>query len=869
MMLRPTLATATFCFALLAAAGVSSKAYAVAPRAAAPVASALPRLPAPSAATTQKSEVGNSATTRTKTGGGQNELVVGFGSQGALRAAACATAGCSLVGGIDLELPATLAAQRNVTQLRAVALGDGRSAVVVKVPAKEPAQAWQAVVVAVPGQATPKVVFKGYTGYVSGEPGLRQGRQVQISEPVDEAGTQRILVGDLHEDLTLCHREALLSPQLLDPHTLELKAAKVQRLTAAEREKAQEIIAQPVLDTSAESSAEPSSAHDASKGIALVGKESRLLRAVGASSAVGWPSALTDGDPETTWAENRGGAGRGEFIVMRALSDVPISAFDLLVRPPHKNIQNAVGAEVVWLITTHDVFKVRFTIDPWKTPGTHYRLGLTHPVVTDCVALVTDSAYSESPKAEVTFAELSARTEFEAASVDNLMGALAGGGARAEAAGGVLSGMGEPAFTAINARFNELDEGGRRVALDVVDHGPCELSTPVYIKAIVGNIEEQRKHALDRIRRCGDKAKPTLVAATATAEGNRLARIVEALSEVSPSAAISTIVARLGKRPHETRALREVLSRAVQSQGADDAIREVLARADLPLDTTIDFLQALGPRETEFAPAAAVWIMNAAQASTDWQHRYRLVDTAEPVATTNPGVREWLARAMTNDESPFVRKQAASSVKMPDMYRVELLSALQDREVRVREAAAQALTTRAGAFARDALFERLKGDDWPLVRLAAADALSAQAPDNEIDLQLAKAIEDSAPMVRSHAIDALGHRQAFAQAPKILERYESRTEPTKVRMSAARALGWLCHQQAIAALKDRAITLRDPALDAEQRSLAGVSLAALSRIHPHNLQDLLTPLLNKDVNPSVRRAAQAAINATERCGQLH
>ena len=281
MILRPTLATATFFFALLAAAGVCSNAYAVAPRAAVPVASALPGLPAPSVATTQKSEVGNSATTRTKAGGGQNELVVGFASQGTLRAAVCSTPACSPEGGIDLELPAVLAAQRNVTQLRAVALGDGRAAVVVKVPTKEPAQSWQAVVVAVPGQATPKVVFKGYTGYVSGEPGLRQGRQVQISELVDEAGTQRILGGDLHEDLTLCHREALLSPQLLDPHTLELKAAKVQRLTAAEREKAQEIIAQPVLDTSAESSAEPPARRCSSANVT-----SRMALAVPTPSAM-------------------------------------------------------------------------------------------------------------------------------------------------------------------------------------------------------------------------------------------------------------------------------------------------------------------------------------------------------------------------------------------------------------------------------------------------------------------------------------------------------------------------------------------------------------------------------------------------------
>jgi HEAT repeat protein len=675
----------------------------------------------------------------------------------------------------------------------------------------------------------------------------------------------------LHEDLTLCHREALLSPQMLDPRSLELKPAKVQRLTAVERERAPELIAQPIVEAAATDAqpTQPSNEASLSKKPALLGKESRLLRAVGASSAVGWPSALTDGDPDTTWAENRGGAGRGEFIVMRALSDVPISAFDLLVRPPHKNFQNGVGPEVFWLITTHDVFKVRFTNDPWKTPGIHYRIGLTHPVVTDCVALVTDTAYSESPKAEVTFAELSARTEFEAASIDNLMGALAGGGARAESAGSVLSGLGEPAFTAINAKFDSLDEGGKRVALDVVDHASCELSTPVYVKAVLGNIEEQRKHALERIRRCGEKAKPTLLLAISTAEGKQLTRLVEALSEVSPSATITTIVARLGKRPRETRVLREVLARAVQSQSADETIREVLARSDLPLDTTIDFLRALGSRETDFAPAASSWIIKAAQASSDWQHRYRLIDAAEPVASISPEVRNWLATVMTRDENPYVRKEAANVVKAPDLFRQELLAALRDAEVRVREAAAQSLTTRAGAFARDALFERLRDDEWPLVRLAAADALSAQAPDAEIDRQLAKAVADSAPTVRSHAIDALGHRQAFTQAPQILERFESRDEPTGVRLSAARALGWLCHQKAIPALTNRALTLKDPALDSEQRSLAGVSLAALSRIHPSNLQDLLSPLFNKDVNPSVRRAAQSAINSNERCGQLH
>ena len=872
MCLRPMLTSGTFSLAVVLSLVLASKAHAVAPRSTPPAAETAPGSASPSAASTQKSEVSNSATARTKAGGGQNELVVGFNSQGSLRAAVCTAPGCGVESGIDLNLPASLGALRNSTRLIVVPIGNGRSAIVVKTPTKSAEQWWQAVVVAAPGKAMLEVVFKGLTGYTSGEMGLRQGKQVQVSEPVDEAGTRRILVGDLQEDLTLCHREALLSPQLLDPQSLELKAAKVQRLTAAERASAQEIVAQPVVEGAAESSAEPAKQGEASKPNAslLVGKQSRLLRAVGASSAVGWPSALTDGDPETTWAENRGGAGRGEFVVMRALSDVPISAFDLLVRPPHKAVPNGVGAELLWLITTHDVFKVRFTNDPWKTPGTHYRIALARPVVTDCVALVTDSAYGESPKSEVTFAELSARTEFEAANIDNLMGALAGGGARAEAAGSVLSGMGEPAFAAINSRFSALDEGGRRVALDVVDHAPCELSTSVYIKAILGNIEEQRRHATDRLRRCGEKAKPYLVTAAETAEGSRLASIVEALSEVSPGAATATIVARLGKRPRETKALREILGRAVQSQTADDTIRATLSRTDLSLDTMIAFLRALGKRVTEFAPGSTNWIMQATQASTDWRHRYQLIEAVEPLSASNASVRDWLGRAMTTDESPYVRKQAASVITFPDLFRGELLKALTDKEVRVREAATQALTTRAGAFARNALFERLHQDDWPLVRSAAADALSAQAPDGEIDQRLAQAIDDSAPLVRSHAIDALGHRQAFAQAPKILERFESRDEQVKVRMSAARALGWLCHQKSISALTDRALTLKDPMLDAEQRSLAGVSLAALSRIHPANLRDLVKPLLNdQKVVPSVRRVAQSALDGTERCSQLH
>jgi HEAT repeat protein len=751
-------------------------------------------------------------------------------------------------------------------RLMNVPIGDDRSAIVVKTPTPTAEQFWQAVVVAIPGQIKPKLIFKGYTGYVKGEHGLRQGPEVQVSEAMDDSGTRRVLVGELHEDLTLCHREALLSPQLLDPRSLDLKPAKVQRLSAEERSRALEVVAQPIKEDQAPPPAD--SAKSTTGG--FVGKDARLLRAVGASSAVGWPSALTDGDLESTWAENRGGAGRGEFVVMRALSDVPINAFDLVVRPPHRSIPNAVGAEIFWIITTHDAYKVRFAEDPWKSPGVHFRIALQHPIVTDCVALVTDTAFGESPKAEVTFAELSARTEFESANIDNLMGALAGGGARAEAAGSVLSGLGETAFRVVDDKFESLDEGGRRVALDVVDHAPCALSAGVYIKALLSSYAAQQKHATDRLRRCGDQAKPTLIAAAEKATGKTLVAIAEALTEVAPDAAIKTIVPRLAVSLRERRQLRDVLARAAQSVHADVAIRDFLERRDLPLDSSIELLRALDKRVLDFAPASVALFTHLVKGGIDWRHRFRLIGAAESLAAGNPGVRDWLAQIMTTDESPYVRTQAAGGVAAPGLFQVELLKALEDPEVRVREAAAQALTSRAADFARGALYQRLRKDEWPIVRSAAADALGSQAPDAEADAQLAYALGDSTPLVRSHAIDALGRRQAHQQASKILEHFEARDEHLTVRLSAARALGWLCAKDAVAALTNRARTLKDPMLDAEQRSLAGVSLAALSRIHPNNLKDLLAPLLvEKGIVPSVRRVAQTALDSKEHCSQLH
>ncbi|MEZ4372848.1 MAG: hypothetical protein R3B07_18635 [Polyangiaceae bacterium] len=57
---------------------------------------------------------------------------------------------------------------------------------------------------------------------------------------------------------------------------------------------------------------------------------------------------------------------------------------------------------------------------------------------------MTDDAYDESKSSQVSFAEVSAVSSFDTDNLEGLVGALAGGGERAEAAGAVLRGLARP-----------------------------------------------------------------------------------------------------------------------------------------------------------------------------------------------------------------------------------------------------------------------------------------------------------------------------------------------------------------------------------------------------------------------------------------
>lgn len=785
------------------------------------------------------------AVARTPAARGQQALAVGFDAAGDLRAAACAAGPCSLAAGSVLPLDAEARALASAARLSVVRIAPDRRAVHVSIPDPKHGREWQAVILADAAQV--QVPFSGWTGFISGEYGERRGPMVGVSR--GEAGEYQIVVGEQREDLTLCGRPAILSPRLLSPADLTLRAAKVQRLSPEEREQATRLTAERLPETESPREVLP------------------LLTPVAASSAIGDPRSLSDGDPATTWAENRGGSGRGEFVVMKTPPELPLSGFDVTIRPPPGATVNAQAAapQEFWLATRGELFHVTMPEDAWKQPGARYSVSLPRAVQTDCLALVTESAFEDDSAAQVTFAELSARTQFDATALDGLVGALAGGGERAQAAASALAALGPKGFEAAAAAFDKLDEGGRRVALDLLDGAPCSISVPVFVRALLSPHRAHRIHARARIHRCGREAADSLVAALGELPPRAQPLMAAELALVAPARAVSAIVPRLSERPVERRRLlRVALARAVQSGQAEAAVREQLRNAELPAVALLDLLRALGDEISAYPEAGPAVARLAADPA--FRTRFLLLEPAARLAASDPGARRFVEDTLARDDNPLLRAQAARVLRAAAPFQRALVAAVADPEMRVREAAVEKVKELGAGFAAPAVEARLLGDPWPLVRAASAEAIAALGPSSQLDAALVEALEDDSALVRAPAVRALGARGARHHAEAIRDLLTDRDESVPVRAAAASALGTLCDGESLDALTEYARKLQDPYLG-ELRPVASAALHALGRLHPADLQSRIAPLLDRRLPTTVQQAAQAALRAQPSCGR--
>jgi hypothetical protein len=763
-------------------------------------------------------------------GNGQSGLAVGNDASGVLRAAACTAEPCRVDGGVALDVPAALRPNIGRARLAVVGIGSGRRAIVVTVPGAAFGQSYEAVVAMPPGAREPRVVFQGLTGLVEGSEGVRQGKSVTISEP-DDHGARRIVVGDEREDLNLCGRRAVLAPSLLSPDDLSLKPARVQRLSAAERDQAPKLAA-----TKLDAAAAPAGAS---------------LRALGASSAIGTPWALTDGKTETSWGENRGGNGRGEFVVLSAPQELPIAAFDLAL-PAGRGPRDV--PKELWLVTRGEVFLVTLPPDATANPGQRYRAALPKPVSTDCVALVIESSFDDKPDSRLAVAELSAVTEFAGQSPESLVAALAGGAERARAAGAALRALGTPGYAAISRGFEALDAGGRSVALDVIDSAPCDVSAPLYVRALGGGVESHVLHARDRIPRCAEAATEPLLAAASSAQGAALALYGAELVTVAPGRAVDALTPRLGKLgARDRRAVRVLLGRAAGEPSADAALRRFLGDATLAPAATIDLLRAIGPRIAHFGKDAQVALARLG-GDPSFRTRYLLLEPAAALAESDPGAASVLAKTLSDAREPRLRTRALEVAPRSAAYAPAFSAALADGDVRVREAAAYAIGEGRFTQGRPALSKLLEDDAWPIARRAAATSLGRMPDDAASRAVLIAAIGDEAPWVRAAAIESLGLRRSPGAADPVREKLDDREERVEVRRAAALTLGALCDQKSVDLLDKLARRIADPMSSPEDRAIGEASLYALLQIHPQDLEARLAPISKGPAATAVRRA---------------
>ena len=778
-------------------------------------------------------------------GAGQAALSVGFDASSRLRASSCTRGPCPLEQGVELSLPAEAAALTRSARLTVVPIGEKRRAVHVAIPDPERRRQWEAVIAAPLGAGAPSVPFQGWTGYVEGVWGERHGPMVQVASST--AGAYSILIGQQREDLTLCGRPTILSPRLLTPTDLKLRPAKVQRLDTVERSRALRVTAERLPE-------------DAPRG------SYPLLRALIATSAVGNPQALTDGNPATTWAENRGGSGRGEIVLMKVPPELPITGFELVVRPPGDVAVAGTSPREFFLATRSTLIQVSMPEDAWKIPGARWGVRLPQALTSDCVALVTESAYDEGAAAQVTFAELSAQTEFDRTALESLVGALAGGGERSTAAASALSALGEPGFQAIAKAYQRLDEGGRRVALDALDAAPCTISAPIYVKALLSPYRAHRIHAEARLVRCGDPAAQALEAALRAEPRRAHPLFATEIALIAPGRAVRAIAPLLDLRETERRRLlRIALARAMQSEAADGAIRELLAAPGVTPVALVDALRALGDRIGAFRAQAAPALLRLLASEPSFRTRFLLLEPAARLSRSDAGARAFVSKAIQSDADARVRARASDVARDVEVFAHELLRAVDDPEVRVREAGIRSLGEARAAFAATALARRLQSDPWPLVRGASADALGRLGPEVQVDAVLARALGDESDLVRRQSVLALGDRRALSHAPQIRERLDDGEETEGVRAGAATALGNMCDTGSVDRLTKHARKLGDPTLSGPERTVSSAALFALGRVRPRDLEQRLAPLLDPRLPSSIRQAARAALTARTSC----
>ena len=294
-------------------------------------------------------------------------------------------------------------------------------------------------------------------------------------------------------------------------------------------------------------------------------------------------------------------------------------------------------------------------------------------------------------------------------------------------------------------------------------------------------------------------------------------------------------------------------------------MRAVLADPQTPPAALIDVLRALGDQAPRYEPEASAALLRLQQGPASFRTRYLLLGPMAVLSRGNADADAAFRKSLGVDPDPHVRAAALGLVREPKRFQGELLKALSDADVRVREASVRALSSPDATFASQPLSERLEKDQWPLVRAAAADALARHPAGAALDRPLTTALSDESALVRARTVRALAERRATGVNDRIRDRLIDEHEWPEVRAEAARALGALCDTESADILAAFAKKLADPMASPEAQQIATGAVMSRGRPAQPTHTAALAPLVPKKAPPQARRAAATALGTRETC----
>jgi hypothetical protein len=717
-------------------------------------------------------------------------------------------------------------------------LDDRRVVVRVRLPVED--RAWEALVtLPVAAGAAPEIPFADFTGTAVNDEGERAGKWIEVD--ADDRGHSEVVVGSLRDDVTLCGRRTLLDPKVLYPKDLELHRVKLMRLSREERASAQKLVV----------------AVDDPKG------GTSISRAVAASSAKGSPAALSDGRSTTEWAEDRGGDGSGEFVVFRTPDTLPVSQVYWTYPSEPGSVPTA-----FWVATDTSLYRVEVPADI-VAPGASLSVTLPQPETTSCVALVLDSASAsaaDQADQDVSLAEFGARAAVDEAAIEALVSRLGDPNEDGDALVRTLSALGKGAVRILSRRYDQLSPVGRSRALVVYDSLPCEETARAYARAIGGAVSD--RHAAERLGQCGAVGEKAALKQLRKGPAARTRVLASLLASTNPKRAAAELVPLLAKGNRERRkALRAALGSIASDPNAHPVLLDWLGKDDLDGVAAVDLLRALGEHLGEYQPAASARLLALLEKEPSFRDRYLLLAPAAALATSDPALAEYLTRSLNQDSETAVRARAARVLPVTKDLLPALLSATQQRQVRVREAAILNLGEHRVEQASAVLLQRAKSDPWPFVRAASVRGLVDLAPSATIDRALAERAEnDESPDVRRPALLGLGSRNARAEVETVRNRLDDDDEDPYVRAAAAASLGMLCDASSLDDLTRHARAISRLNGDEAQQVIGRAALSALGRIAPSDLKQRLRAFDDPEAPPWAKQAADAALDYPEPCG---